>query len=196
MEFKNWLNESEEPYKGEHEAPDKGSGSPAYNLTDVMPDVYGPDALRMCSSGFPTDNQAIQLIKAVYKKPNVSLRVYRAVPKILSQEEQILDYENQLRYILKHGKMPPKAKTKLTNSNQYYNWVYEEINRLRTLPPQNDFKKMTINPGDWVTITRAYAVEHGIDHLRNDYKIITKLIKSKYLFSDGNSVQEFGYDPS
>ena len=52
-----------------------------------------------------------------------------------------------------------------------------------------------INPGDWVTIDRRYAVEHGRDNLRNEYAIVSKTVFARDLFSDGNSVEEWGYDP-
>jgi len=52
-----------------------------------------------------------------------------------------------------------------------------------------------LNPGDWVTIDRNYAVEHGRDNLRNDYHIVSKTVFARDLFTDGNSVEEWGYDP-
>jgi hypothetical protein len=55
-------------------------------------------------------------------------------------------------------------------------------------------KKITINPGDWVSINRQYAVDHGQAHVDN-YKILSKTVKAKELFTDGNSIHEWGYDP-
>lgn len=52
-----------------------------------------------------------------------------------------------------------------------------------------------INPGDWVTLNRRYAVEHGRDNLRNEYRIVSKTVYARDLFTDGNSLQEWGYDP-
>lgn len=52
-----------------------------------------------------------------------------------------------------------------------------------------------IKKGDWVAITRTYAKEHGEDNLRGNYKIIKKLASAKDLFSTGDSLQEWGYDP-
>ena len=53
----------------------------------------------------------------------------------------------------------------------------------------------SINKGDWVAITRSYAKEHGEDHLNNNFKIISKVVSARDLFTDGNSIQEWGYDP-
>jgi hypothetical protein len=47
-----------------------------------------------------------------------------------------------------------------------------------------------------VTINKEYAKEHGRDNLRNNYKIISKTVSSKFLFTDGNSIHEWGYDPT
>lgn len=52
-----------------------------------------------------------------------------------------------------------------------------------------------INKGDWVTLDRRYAVEHGQENLRNEYRIISKRVFARDLFTDGNSFDEWGYDP-
>jgi hypothetical protein len=51
-----------------------------------------------------------------------------------------------------------------------------------------------INPRDWVTTTKQYA----LDHIGGDegYKVISKKVKAKDVFTDGNSIHEFGYDPT
>lgn len=51
-----------------------------------------------------------------------------------------------------------------------------------------------INPGDWVTLSPTYAK----DHLRSNVsggKILSQVIPAKDLWFDGNSINEFGYDP-
>jgi hypothetical protein len=53
-----------------------------------------------------------------------------------------------------------------------------------------------INPGDWVTINKRYAIQHGESNLYGDYNILTKTVPAKYLYTDGNSIHEWGYDPS
>jgi len=56
----------------------------------------------------------------------------------------------------------------------------------------------TINPGDWVTITEEYAKEHGMDadDASKDWPVISMTVKAKELFTDGNSIQEWGYHPA
>lgn len=53
-----------------------------------------------------------------------------------------------------------------------------------------------INPNDWVTPVRAYAMEHGRSHLSNQFKIVSKTVPAKHLYTEGNSWEEWGYDPS
>lgn len=55
--------------------------------------------------------------------------------------------------------------------------------------------KGEINPGDWITLTKEYAKEHGESNLDGKYKIVKKEIYARDIFTDANSIQEFGYDP-
>jgi orotate phosphoribosyltransferase len=58
-----------------------------------------------------------------------------------------------------------------------------------------DLARPKISPGDWVTTVRKYAKEHGESALRGRYKIISKMVAVRDLYTDGNSIFEFGYDP-
>lgn len=49
-----------------------------------------------------------------------------------------------------------------------------------------------INSGDWVSINKKYAIEHGERILDGDYEIIEDTVTAKQLFTDGNSVHEQG----
>lgn len=52
-----------------------------------------------------------------------------------------------------------------------------------------------INPGDWVTVNKDYAKEHGEAWLEGKFKILTKIVSAKHLYTDGNSIHEWGYHP-
>ena len=52
----------------------------------------------------------------------------------------------------------------------------------------------TINTGDWVTISPKYAKTHGSSNV-GKFKIISMVVTAKDLFSDGNSIHEWGFDP-
>jgi hypothetical protein len=51
-----------------------------------------------------------------------------------------------------------------------------------------------INPGDWVTTSKEYAVQHGESALGGNYQILEQKAKAKDLFTAGD-VQEYGCNP-
>jgi len=52
----------------------------------------------------------------------------------------------------------------------------------------------TINQGDWVTITRSYAKDHGEREFpKGTWKILTKIVPAKDLWTNGDSIHEWGY---
>jgi hypothetical protein len=65
----------------------------------------------------------------------------------------------------------------------------------RAVPKELSRKQKIINPGDWVTLSRKYAVEHGIASLNDSYSILTKTVRARDLFTSGDSIYEWGYDP-
>ena len=61
--------------------------------------------------------------------------------------------------------------------------------------PKDVPTKEALNVGDWVTLDRQYAKEHGEGALNGDYKIVKKTVKARDLFTNGDSIYEMGYDP-
>lgn len=55
----------------------------------------------------------------------------------------------------------------------------------------------TINPGDWVAITKDYAQKHA-DHVLSGMspRILTKTVTAKELYTNGDSWSEWGYHPA
>ena len=106
---------------------------------------------------------------------------------IITQKE----YEKRIKEIQRRGKLPRDV-TNWQNASEYYNWLDSEVEKLKTLP-SDTAEKIKINNGDWVTINPMYAKEHGQNNLNNKYKVITKTVNAKNLFTDGNSVHEWGY---
>lgn len=53
-----------------------------------------------------------------------------------------------------------------------------------------------INAGDWVTPIKGYAEQHGQSNLNDNFKIETLSVKASDLFTEGNSLLEWGYDPA
>ncbi len=68
-----------------------------------------------------------------------------------------------------------------------------EVTMYRAVP--KDEKITSINVGDWVTLSKDYAKTHGESVLGNDYKILTKKVKAKDLWTNADSIHEFGYYP-
>lgn len=54
---------------------------------------------------------------------------------------------------------------------------------------------VSINPGDWVTINQKYAVMHGETTLEGSYKILSKIVRAKDLYTEANNIHEYGYYP-
>jgi hypothetical protein len=55
--------------------------------------------------------------------------------------------------------------------------------------------KGKINPGDWVTTSRAYAKEHGQSALNGNFKIVKSTVKARDIWTAGDSMLEWGYHP-
>jgi len=64
----------------------------------------------------------------------------------------------------------------------------------RAVPP--GVKGSEISAGDWVTVNRNYAKDHGESALRGDYVIIERRVPARDIYTNGDSIHEFGFDPS
>jgi hypothetical protein len=67
----------------------------------------------------------------------------------------------------------------------------QTVQIFRAVP--KEVKSNTINPGDWVTSSREYATQHGKG--LGKYKLLSKIVPAKTLFTNGDSIHEWGYDP-
>lgn len=68
-----------------------------------------------------------------------------------------------------------------------------DVTIYRTVPKDIDVN--SINFGDWVALTKDYADEHGKARFDGQYKIIEQVVKASDLYTDGNSIHEWGYSP-
>lgn len=71
-----------------------------------------------------------------------------------------------------------------------------EVMVFRTVP--YEVEGWQINPGDWVSISKVYALDHGLgighgNWGEGGYKLLKKRVKAKDLFSEGNSIHEYGW---
>jgi hypothetical protein len=184
----------DEDYRGEHTAPyNNGYDRPLHDLTGIYPDdIYTGNAARLYSSGESYDNASISIMQGARGRPNQAIKIYRAVPHELTNDELVKKYEKEKALMLKTGRLPTGI-TGYTKS-QYYEFVSNELDRLANAPA-TAATKIGINPGDWVSISKQYAIDHGRANLGNKFKVITKTVKAKDLYTDGNSIHEWGYSP-
>lgn len=63
----------------------------------------------------------------------------------------------------------------------------------RSVP--NNLGDIEINPGDWVTPNLDYAHMHGA-RFDEGYRVLEKQVPAKHIWTDANSIHEFGYDPT
>jgi hypothetical protein len=61
--------------------------------------------------------------------------------------------------------------------------------------PKDLPKDAKINSGDWVTIDKRYAQDHGLRNFDGNFKVLKKEVTAKDIFTNGDSIYEFGYDP-
>jgi len=190
----------EDDYRGLHRAPGKGSGDPLWNVSQQ---VYPEDfytlpmatAARYYGSGESGDMSMVFNIRKYHNKPNAKVKVYRAVPESLdkTRDREIEKLEGHLKTILKRGKIPMGWKS--------YDQISSELDRLKAKrdslgdTSSSGGLTKTINPGDWVTLGISYARQHGESALRGRYVILSRTVKAKDLYTDGNSLYEWGWDP-
>lgn len=192
-----FLEDVENDYRGLHTAPQPShdSAAPLHDLTGVYPDdIYSDKAVQYYGHGISADSSAISIIQNCKNRPNAVVKIFRAVPKVEDVFEKAERLVQEKAYILKKGKIPPGVVTTLDRSD-YYGQIDSELEKLKAsgeLDKEQTKTKLKINNGDWVAIVRAYAVQHGKSALQGNYVILTKSVKAKNLWTDGNSIHEWG----
>jgi hypothetical protein len=58
-----------------------------------------------------------------------------------------------------------------------------------------DAKQTGINTGDWITVSKQYAMQHGEGTLGGNYKIVSQQIPAKHITTNADSILEQGYYP-
>jgi predicted GNAT family acetyltransferase len=185
-------------YRGSHTAPDRDFGAPLHDLTgggQMYPaDIYSSKAAQLYGGGMPYDQKAFSIAQQYKDKPNALVTIYRAVPKDISNSEKLATLEKQMAAYMKRGTLPKDA-SNYSDGSKWYDAAYDRREALRKMPdePSNEVNK--INAGDWVTLTREYAKDHGESALNGEYKIISQKVKAKDVFTNADSIHEFGYQP-
>ncbi|MDA3781525.1 MAG: hypothetical protein PF487_15055 [Bacteroidales bacterium] len=203
-EVNNFMNEND--YAGQHSAPHANSNdAPMHDLTDIYgDDIYTNNAASYFKHyGDNRDYGAINIIQSARNKPNQSIKIYRAVPNVnYDNDLKLKELGNIISYYRKYKFFPMKNEIIGSLDKKYKNFnyddkmkhIFDDINAQFNEIYSNKNKPLPINNSDWVTIDRNYAKEHGISNLNNKFKIVSKTVSAKHLFTDGNDIFEWGYD--
>jgi len=132
-----------------------------------MPDYSGEHRAPMRDSGAPLDN-----LKDVYP-------------------DDVYGPKGALYYGHASGDATDKAAIRILQSAR--NKPDAPVKVFRAIP--KSIQSNDINPGDWITTIKSYAVQHGEGPLGGDYKILEKTVPAGDLYTNGDSIFEFGYDP-
>lgn len=194
-------------YAGNNAAPGKEDNDPMFDVNNMFPDMYNDKAYDYYGREYEIDNRyVINQIKTAYKRPNKWIRIYRAVPyvnkdvdKKINDLRKLLNYKYQYNFFPMGHKLIGQLEDNVWNENPTFTYdemqkgvINELIKMIGELKTQRD-KPFKINNGDWVTTSKEYAKMHGESNLNNNYKILTKVVKASQLYTDGNSIFEWGY---
>ena len=183
-------------YGMEHRPPMRESGAPLHDLTgggNIYPeDVYSNKAAQYYGAGEPFDYETFSQAHQYRNKPDALVNIYRAVPHEPSIAEKIAKIEKDKYNYMRRGTIPKDSN--ISKGSDWYDFASDELDKLKSMPEQQ-LNINDINPGDWITINKKYAKEHGESALGGKYKIISKKVKAKDIFTNGDSIHEWGYDP-
>jgi ribosomal protein S18 acetylase RimI-like enzyme len=190
-------------YRGQHQAPGRGDGAPAHDLTgnSVYPDdIYSINGLRYYGTGSDLDAEAYSTLASLRGRPNRSVTIYRAVPHQESEAEELGRLESETARYQARRVMPKGmgGRSGFEGESAWYEQAATRRDELREKAEAGTIekgKRLTINPGDWVTISRKYAQEHGEANLNGKFKIVSKTVRAKDIYTAGDSFLEWGYDP-
>jgi len=194
-------------YVGDHTAPNK-EDSPMFDLTDTYSDdIYSDKGAYYYGDnrGDYMDNQSLSIIKSAKGKPNTRIKIYRAVPDInkdtnknIKELSEIIYYHDKFNFFPLKNKIISELQDKYDIEKYTYDeqqkLILDDIYKIRNDLSKKLSKPLKINDGDWVTINLDYAKEHGGNNLNGKYKILTKTVLAKNLYTDGNSLHEWGYN--
>lgn len=95
--------------------------------------------------------------------------------------------------IRNYGTIPEDAGV-LDIARQYRNDPDDMVSIYRAVP--NDLGDVTINPGDWISLSEDYARLHGNSRFGDNYNVISSQVPAREVYTSGDSLQEWGWGPS
>ena len=182
-----------ENYKGEHQASGK-EGAPLHDLTHNG--VYPKDYYDRWHEYAGDEKDAALIVNGYRNRPNKLITIYRAVPYQQTKEDLLADLQKAQALWLKKAKPYPAFEFEFQKlgKKKYYEWLGDEEEKVKK-SNTNVQNIKDINPGDWVTIIRKYAESHGKAHLKNKYRILSKTVRAKEIFTNGDSLAEWSWNP-
>jgi len=196
-------------YRGFHTAPSPDENAPLYDLelNGIFPGIYSANARKLYGGYFgnAVDSECFSVISLTHNKPNQIVTIYRAIPDFNYDVNKLVKkYNEEIAYFDRFNFFPQNGLAS-NMMGKYYdpqvgytiqwdelqNKIYNEIlNKIEEL--KKEVKPYEINIGDWVTISKSYAIHHGKTEFEH-YKILSKKVRAKEVWSDGNSAAEYGY---
>jgi hypothetical protein len=194
-------------YRGMHLAPDNTGGAPLHDLTEIYPDdIYSAQGVQYYGTSEPFDRESIGIIQMARGKPNYPVTIYRAVPDEnkeiktkIKELNKLWSYRNKFGFFPMDNAIIHELDDKYPFEEFGYDGqqskIVEDIEaQVEDLEAQLK-PNLKLNVGDWVSISRNYAKLHGMSVLWSGYKILSKRVRAKDIFTDGNSIHEWGYYP-
>ena len=182
-----------EDYKGEHQSAGK-EGAPLHDLTHN--EVYPKDYYDRWYEYARDEKDAALIVNGYRNKPNKPITIYRAVPYQQTKEDLLADLQKAQAEWMRRAKPIPAfmAEFQKLGKKKYYEWLGDEEEKVKKSDKKVE-NISKINPGDWVTIVRKYADSHGKAHLKNKYRILSRTVTAKEIFTNGDSLAEWSWNP-
>lgn len=188
-------------YGMQHRPSGREQGASLDDLSNIYPDdIYGSQGAQYYGhygQNHPMDRQSVDIINRFKGKPSQQVTIYRAVPYEKTNTEKLAKLDDEMKAYMKRRTIPSDDTSGLTGSAWYDDaWDrHAELEKTAEIAGDIPAEKLNINEGDWVSINRNYAKEHGEAQLGGNYKIITKKVKAGDIFTSGDSIHEWGYSP-
>ena len=103
-------------------------------------------------------------------------------------------YSHKAHHYYGHGADEKQDKEIFSKVHSYKDKP-EHLVEIHRAVPRDTHRDTKINKGDWVTIHKQYAREHGEGPLKGKYRILSSKVPAKHLFTAGDSIYEWGYHP-
>ena len=165
-------------------------------------------AIESSNPSYMEDLSSEPEVLGAIKNGSRSITIYRAVPPTTEQIIGFFDDEmRKWRRLGNRGEYPFRDKMRrfvpaINESNSgYFNWLYEEVEKLKA--GTSRFKGVddpAIKIGDFVTLNRSYAKEHGEATLVGQqgyptFKIVSKRVPKTDVIWNGDDWKEWAYSP-